>query len=391
MNYRKLAWPFSFYFLFFASVASHLPYQVLYYQSLSFTGAQIGLLVGIAPLITLVSLPLVTGLADRTDKHGLVMSLSLLGLVSGLVLFPYLKTFALLFGVVVLYSVFFSAIMPLSDSATMFMLGERKDLYGRIRLGGTIGFGLVAIVAGALVQSHGLKAAFWSAAGLFFIAFLVSQKLVHGGQESGGPAQRGRASDLLKNPRFILFLLLGFSGGVSFTTINAYLFPYMKDLGAAESTMGLALTIGTIAEIPVLFFVGRFIRRFGAYAVVVFALAMTGMRLALLAVAPTPLFVLFSQLLNGFNYPLLTVAAVTYADEQAPQGFRATAQGLYNAAAGGIGGAVGGLAGGLLFESVGAKGMNLVLLIFVTLVLVSVGLLRRALPPEPESAPLQPG
>jgi PPP family 3-phenylpropionic acid transporter len=241
------------------------------------------------------------------------------------------------------------------------------------------------------VQSHGLKAAFWSAAGLFFIAFLVSQKLVHGGQESGGPAQRGRASDLLKNPRFILFLLLGFSGGVSFTTINAYLFPYMKDLGAGESTMGLALTIGTIAEIPVLFFVGRFIRRFGAYAVVVFALAMTGMRLALLAVAPTPLFVLFSQLLNGFNYPLLTVAAVTYADEQAPQGFRATAQGLYNAAAGGIGGAVGGLAGGLLFESVGAKGMNLVLLIFVTLVLVSVGLLRRALPPEPESAPLQPG
>jgi len=390
MNYRKLAWPFSFYFLFFASVASHLPYLVLYYQSLSFTGAQIGLLAGIAPLVTLVSLPLVTGLADRTNRHGLIMSVSLLGLVCGLLLFPYVKTFMLLLGLVIVYSVFFSATMPLADSATMFMLGERKDLYGRIRLGGTVGFGIVATVAGALVQNHGLKAAFWSAAGLFFIALLVSQKLVHG-EESGKPVVRGRASDLLKNPHFLLFLLLGLSGGISFATINAYLFPYMKELGAGESIMGLALTVGTIAEMPVLFFVSGFIKRFQPYAVVVFALAMTGLRFLLLAVATTPLLVLFSQLLNGFSFPLVAVAGVTYSDEQAPQGFRATAQGLFSAAMGGIGAAVGGFAGGLLFEQVGAKGMYLVLFFFVTLVLVSVGLLRRALPPEPERVPVQGG
>ena len=74
----RTIWPFVFYFLLFAGIASFGPYQVLYYQSLSFTGAQIGLLVGIAPLITMVSLPLVTGFADRTNKHRLVMGLSLL-------------------------------------------------------------------------------------------------------------------------------------------------------------------------------------------------------------------------------------------------------------------------------------------------------------------------
>ncbi|MGD8819831.1 MAG: MFS transporter, partial [Anaerolineae bacterium] len=111
-------------------------------------------------------------------------------------------------------------------------------------------------------------------------------------------------------------------------------------------------------------------------------------RFLLLAVAPTPTFVLFVQLLNGFNYPLLTAAGVTYADEQAPIGFRATAQGLFNAALGGIGGAVGGFAGGVLFESLGAKEMYLVLFIFVALVLVVVSLVHRALPAEPESVPL---
>jgi len=388
MKYRQLVWPFSFYFLFFAGVASFGPYRVLYYQSLSFTGAQIGLLVGITPLITLVSLPLVTGLADRTNRHALITSLSLLVVVSGLFLFPTLKTFILLFGMAILFSVFFSPIMPLSNSATMFMLGASKDLYGRIRLGGTIGFGIVATVAGSLVENNGLKIAFWSAASLFFIAFLVSQKLVHGAEESGKPADRGRASDLLKNPHFLLFLLIGFSGGISFATINTYLFPYMKELGAGESMMGLALTIGTLAEMPTLFFVNRFIKRFKAYVVVIFSIAMTGLRFLLLAVAPDPIFVLFVQLLNGFNYPLLYVAGVTYADEHAPKGFRATAQGLFNASMGGIGAAVGGFAGGLLFESMGAKGMYLFFCVFVALVLVFVSLVRRTLPPEQEPVPL---
>jgi PPP family 3-phenylpropionic acid transporter len=153
----------------------------------------------------------------------------------------------------------------------------------------------------------------------------------------------------------------------------------MKELDAGESAMGLALTIGTIVEIPVLFFANRFIRRFGAYVLLMFSIAMTGLRFLLLAVAPNPVFVLFVQLLNGLNYPLLNVAGVTYADEHAPQGFRATAQGLFNVSTGGIGSAIGGFAGGLLFESVGARGMYLVLCILMVLVLVFVGLVRRTL------------
>jgi PPP family 3-phenylpropionic acid transporter len=387
MKVRKLVYPFSFYFLIYASVASFGPYLVLYYQSLSFTGAQIGLLAGIAPLITMICLPVVTGLADRTNRHRLAMSLSLLVVVLGFVIFPFLRTFTLLLGMAVLTNVSFSPAMSLSDSATMFMLGDRKELYGRIRLGGTIGFSIVATVIGALVENHGLKIAFWSAAGLLFIAFLVSQKLVHG-EKSGERAERGQASELLRNPHFLLFLLIGFSGGISFATFNAYLFPYMKELGAGESMMGLALTIGTITEIPVLFFVGYFIKRFKAYALVVFSFAMTGLRLFLLGIAVNPILVLFIQLLNGFNYPLLTVAGVTYADERAPKGFRATAQGLFNASLGGIGSAVGGFIGGLLFEGVGARGMYLVIFLFVTLVLVFVSLVRRALPSEQESMPL---
>jgi PPP family 3-phenylpropionic acid transporter len=388
MPSKKFVWPFSFFFLFFAAVAAHGPYRVLYYQSLSFTGTQIGLLVGITPLITIVSLPLITGLADRTKKHKAVMSFSLLVVIAGLILLPYLDTFVLVFVVAVVFAVFFSPVLSLSNSATMFMLGDQKDLYGRIRLGGTIGFSIVATIAGALVENQGLKIAFWSAAFIFFITFLVSQKLVHGEEDSEKAGTKGRASDLLKNPRFLLFLLIGLSGGISFATLNTYFFPYMKELGAGESVMGLALTIGTIVEIPVLFFVNSFIKRFRAYALLIFSLAMTGLRFLLLGIAPNPTFVLFVQLLNGFNYPILTVAAVTYADEKAPKGYRATAQGLFNAATGGIGAAIGGFIGGLMMESLGAKGMYLVFGGFIFVVLFVVSLIHRFLPAEDANPPL---
>lgn len=385
MKQAKLAWPFSFYFFFFASVAAHLPYRVLYYQSLAFTGAQIGLLVGVIPLITLVSLPIMTGMADRANKHRGLMSLSLIVVIIVLIFYPFIKTFALLFGVTILSTIFFAPIIPLSNSATMFMLADKKDLYGRIRLGGTIGFGIIASVAGALVENYGLRLAFWSAAVIFFVVFLISQKLVHGEEENEKEADRGRATDLLKNPHYLLFLLIGLSGGISFATLNTYLFPYMKELGARESIMGLALTFGTIVEVPVLLFVNRFIKRFKTYSVLIFSLVMTGLRFLLLAIAPTPNFVLFIQLLNGFNYPLLYVAGVTYADEHAPKGYRATSQGLFNAAMGGIGSAIGGFSGGLLIESLGAKGMYMVYFGFVALVLVVVSVIHWVLPPEQEA------
>lgn len=74
----KRIWPFAFYLLYFGANACYLPYLVLYYQSLDFTGAQIGLLVAISPLVTLIGAPLWTGIADVSRQYKLVMSLTLL-------------------------------------------------------------------------------------------------------------------------------------------------------------------------------------------------------------------------------------------------------------------------------------------------------------------------
>ncbi|HEX2998357.1 MAG TPA: MFS transporter, partial [Anaerolineales bacterium] len=85
----KKIWPFTFYFLYFAAFASTLPFFVLFYQELDFTGTQIGLLTGIPPLITLVASPFWTSLADARHWHKLVMGLGTLASVIAVFLLPF--------------------------------------------------------------------------------------------------------------------------------------------------------------------------------------------------------------------------------------------------------------------------------------------------------------
>jgi len=229
---RKI-WPFTFNFLLFAGIASVSPFIVLYYQGLGFAGTQIGLLTGVTPLITFFSAPLWTGLADATRRHRLMMSLAILAGVITILVFPLLNAFVPVLLIAILLNTFIAPIPPFADSATMFMLADEKEMYGRIRLGGTIGYGMAAPIAGVLVQNHGLKLAFWGCAALFLLGFIVSQKLVHGQLKADDPGG-GSVRTLLTNPRWPLFLTVAFAGGIALAALNNYFFPYMKELGANE-------------------------------------------------------------------------------------------------------------------------------------------------------------
>jgi PPP family 3-phenylpropionic acid transporter len=377
----KKIWPFSFNFILYAGIATMAPFIVLYYQSLGFTGTQIGLLTGITPLINFFSATLWTGFADVTRRHRLLMSLALLGASIGLFLFPLLSAFAPVLLIAIFFSVFWAPVTPFADSATMFMLTDQKEMYSRVRLGATLGFGLAAPIAGALVQNHGLRFAFWGCTIMFLLGLVVSQKLVYGQSQSDRPT-RGRIRALMSNPQWLLFLVVAFAGGLGMAGYNNYLFPYMKELGANESTMGFALLVGMVSEIPALFFGNRLIRILKPYGLLMLSMAVTGLRMVLFAASGTPNLILAFQLLNGLTFPTMWVAGVSYADENAPEGMSATVQGLFSAMVLGFGTAVGGLTGGLLLGSMGGRGLYLIFGIIVLIIVAMVALIQRRLLPE---------
>ncbi len=381
----RKAWPFTFYFSYFAGVAFVAPFVVLYYQSLGFTGAQIGLLAGLTPLITLFGTLLWTGLADATRRHRLIMSLAMLVGVAALSLFPFLKAFAPVLLLNILFNLFFAPVSSFADSATMFMLAGEKEMYGRVRLGGTFGFGLAAPIAGRLVQDYGLKLAFWGAAALMFLAFVVSPKLVYR-QSHISASTGGSVLTLLTNRRWVFFLAVAFAGGLTLAVTNNYLLPYLKELGANETTMGFALAVGTIGEIPVLFFGNRLIQRLKPYGLLMLAMVVSGIRLLLFAASNTPSLVMLLQLFAGLTFPAMWVAGVSYADDNAPAGMGATAQGLFGAMVFGFGMAMGGFLGGVLLASLGGRVMYLVVGVIV-LAIVALAWIGERLLEERQAAP----
>ena len=381
----KRIWPFTFYFLYFAALSSLMPFLVLFYQGLGFSGAQIGLLTGIPPLITLIASPFWTSLADAKRWHKSVMGLGLIVAVVAIFLLQSFTSFVVIFCLIILFNTSISPVPSLADSATISMLGDERAMYGRIRLGGTIGWGVLAPIAGILVDHYGLKIGFWGFSVFMLMNLFVSQRFVHGSHEPG-ESEHGGIRVLLTNRRWIHFLFLALLGGIGTFSAASYLFPYMAELGATESMMGIASAVATVTEVPVFFFGNRLVRRFGSYGLLIAALVLFGIRSVLYGVVSTPFMVLILQAFGGTIFPIMWLAGVSYADENAPAGLKSSAQGLFGATMFGVGSAATGFAGGLLLESIGGRGMFTV---FGVVIFVGIAIAEgiRRLVPEKNEVP----
>lgn len=366
----KKFWPFSYYFVYYAGMAAFIPYLVLYYQNIGFSGAQIGLLVAISPLVSLLGGPFWTGIADAKYSHRLVMSVSLAGTVIAIFLLPFLRTYLPVLILIFIFSFMSAPTGSLADSAAMSMLGDEKHLYGRVRMGGTFGWALTAPLAGIIVAKYGLSWAFWMYALAMLIALLISQNFSYTEQKEQNSFKQGMRI-LLANRQFALFLFMAFICGTAFATVNNYLFAYMHQLNIDESRMGYALTIATAAEIPVLFFADRLLIRFKPRGLLILSMAATGVRLVLLALFHSLAGILIFQLISGLTFPALWVAGVSYANDNAPAGLSATAQAVFGTMIFGIGAAAGGFLGGIFLEKLGGQMMYAIFGV-MTLVMLSI-------------------
>ena len=93
--------------------------------------------------------------------------------------------------------------------------------------------------------------------------------------------------------------------------------------------MGLAQTLATLSELPVLLFSNRLLKRLKPHGMLMMGMGFTVLRLLLYAAISTPQGVLVSQLMNGLTFAVVWVAGVSYVDQSAPPGMSATAQGLF--------------------------------------------------------------
>jgi MFS family permease len=243
--------------------------------------------------------------------------------------------------------------MPLIDSTVVAMLDDRRDEYGKQRLWGAVGWGVGAPLAGFLIDRAGLQWMFYSYLMLAMCNLAVSTRLPVTDAAIGGQFRQGVRA-LLANRQWVVFLAAILIGALSLTFEMNFLSLYMDGLGADKTLMGLALTAGTISELPVWFFADRFLERWGARRLLAFSLLACGVQAFAYSWIRNPWLVLVIQLLHGPAFSAMWAAGVSYVAEIAPEGMGATAQGLFSGVAMGLRSALGAFIGGMLYEGLGA-------------------------------------
>ncbi len=345
--------PKAFYLFYNAALACLVPFMSLYYQERGMSGAQIGVLAGMIPLVTWASAPFWGGVADATRRHRGVLLLAIGGTGAAVLALYFAASFAALLAGVIAYAVFVGPIVPLVDNAVLHGLGDNKAGYGRIRLWGSIGWGAAAAVLAPAINRGGLA---WSFYGfLIFIAvnFIIATGLP---MDLGGSARRAYSTGLgvlARNGRFLLLLLTALVYGVALGVFLSYQFLYLEQLGASRLLMSVSLIVITLSEVPFWFISAELLRRFGTSKMIAAALGIASLRYLALGAMTNPLLVLPISLLHGPSFAMIWTAGVADADTAAPLGLGATAQGLFSGMMFGLGSALGGFLGGPAYETIG--------------------------------------
>ncbi len=342
-----------YYLFFFGALGALAPFFNVYLRERGLSGAEIGVIASIPPLISLTANPFWGGMADRWQMHQQVLAIC--ALAAGLISFTFgwLDGFWVLLLAIVVMIFFRTPVPALLDSAVMDMVKRTGASYGRQRLFGSIGFLTVSFGMGQFLSNGDLEWIFvvhgvLLAVGCALLSLLlpVSRIPVQGSLLDG---VRG----LINQPSYMAFTAMNVLMGIGAAAFINFIGLRILALGGTEAQIGLGFALNALFEIPLMFMGARLMRRFSIVQLIVSGLLGFAAVYFIVAFATSPTTILFVMPVLGLCYAGFWMSVVAYANETAPAHLRATGQSLVGAAQGGLGWAIGAILSGLLWDSAG--------------------------------------
>ena len=200
------------YFIYWAGAAAVLPFMSVFFESVNLKGGQIGQLNSIPFFVSLISSVGFAFLSDRLRKRKLILLVCVAGLIVTLSIFPNLSAFSAFVPLVLLYSIFNAPTNPILDQTTLSTL-ENPENYGKIRVGGSIGWGIMVLATGFLIDNLviGLPVIFYiniALLAVFSILMLFLPEPKSAETESKEPVSVRELWKMLRLPGFIAFLII---------------------------------------------------------------------------------------------------------------------------------------------------------------------------------------
>ena len=346
------------FFVFWAGMAATYPYLSLYYESLGLQGGQIGQLNSIRNFINFFSSILFAFLSDVLKRHKFVLRVCILGMIGALLLYPSAASFTSFIPIVLLLSIFMAPTSPILDETTLSALEDTHD-YGRVRVGGSYGWGVVVLAIGLLVDrvSMGLRVIFYGQIVFMAILFGLTYVMPEVRADENHRNQRPTLRDLWKlvtQPGILMVIAFTLIWGLSESGVGSFLFLHIKYLGGSSSLMGLSQASALIGEIFVFSITNQIQERVGPKRMMVLSFLIQVVWFGGLSLIRNPVIIPFFQFFGGASYGLMQAGSVAYVDACAPKKLGTTAQAIRGGVLLGLGLGLGSILNGFIYEHAGS-------------------------------------
>jgi PPP family 3-phenylpropionic acid transporter len=330
----------SFYFFYFAIIGVYVIFMPKVLVLSGYSASEIGIIFAISPLVRFI-LPFAFTKGLKIDKKLFNLAL-LVMLFSSLSFYYSLSSFYKLIFSNIGLGIGLSIVLPYIEVISLSLIG--KERYGKIRLFGSLGFVLVALLLvrflsdSFIALNYLLITTFFTTLVAYFIA-----KNPHAKREQKEYSQND--IDLFRDWRLWLGLTLM---QVSFGSFYNFFTIYETDFGISLDTTINLWVFGVVAEILMLFFQGRFLRN-NLLSILQLTTFITSFRWLLLYFFPQNLLlVFFTQSLHALSFALFHSAAISYLFFRYKH--KALAQQFFSGITYGLGGFLGALLAGYIYE-----------------------------------------
>jgi PPP family 3-phenylpropionic acid transporter len=339
------------YLFYFGQFGVLMPYLGVFLNGRGFSSSEIGELFALITVARIAGPNLWAVLADKSGRALRVLQLGALLTFGTFCLVFFVNGFWALTLSLALMMMFWTAILPQIEGLTLNCVSGHASRYGRIRLWGSIGYILLTIFTGKMIDVFSSDAPIYVGAIVLFSLFAITLLLKEPTREKNSNLQHVSIWHKINTPVFYAFLLSVILLQLSFGAYYGFFALYVLDLGYSGQATGWLIAIGVLAEIIIFLQAGKLITLFGVKWVLVISILLTALRWYLLAVAANNAAVLvFSQMLHAFSFGLTHAASMHFIHHYFGNKFQSQGQAIYISIGFGIGGAVGGYGAGFFWQ-----------------------------------------
>lgn len=359
-------------------LGAYIPFFTLWLHIQEYPVYQVGVLASVDTIFSIMLMPILGMALDKGRCHnrGLVCILCVVAVLKTCYL-PVAQYFWVILALTALTAPLLKAANSILDAQCLFAFPAKED-FPKIRMWGSLGFGIIAFITGHIVAandhsspegtatSKNIDTIFYTFALLSLFAAMyweVAHRYVHCIRPDMTAycwdrysADVRELASMIDHDIAILLINL-FICGMVLGIVGSFEFIMLAKIDAPVYLMGMCRLAGVVLEMPFWYFCGYLMDRFGIEVVQIVSVVGNGLRLLWYGNMTNPWHALAAEVFHGCTFALPYASISVLAGRMVPVSTRGMVQSIVLTIFAGLGSGTGALVGGFVANTIGIRSM----------------------------------